>query len=149
MRVRRLGLETQHEPLVLMHVDCPVARSEGFTARAEVELFAEGRSALATLYQVRDDIVGPHEIGLSEVVWRRLGVADGTAATIRHPQPLDSMSSVRAKLYGHKLDSGRIGAIIENQLPRPRSIDTYQMPLFSDYCGQIRKLIMDADVAAA
>ena len=112
LHVRRLGLLTQHEPLVLMHVDCPVARSEGFTARAEVELFAQGRSALATLYQVRDGIVGPHEIGLSEVVWRRLGVPDGTAATIRHPQPLDSMSAVRAKLYGHKLDPGRIGAII-------------------------------------
>lgn len=114
LRVRRLGLESQHEPLVLMHVDCAVARSEGFTARAEVELVAEGRTALATLYQVRDNIVGPHEIGLSEVVWRRLGVPDGTVATIRHPKPLDSMSAVRAKLYGHRLDEKRIGSIIQD-----------------------------------
>jgi NitT/TauT family transport system ATP-binding protein len=44
---------------------------------------------------------------------------------------------------------GRIGEIIVNELPRPRSVDTYEMPLFSDYCGRIRKLILDADTAAA
>lgn len=135
LRVRRLGLLTQHEPLVLMHVDCPVARSEGFTARAEVELFAEGRSALATLYQVRDGIVGPHEIGLSEVVWKRLGVADGAAATIRHPQPLDSMSAVRAKLYGHKLDAGRIGAIIRD-IARERYSDVELAAFIAAFSAQ-------------
>ena len=44
---------------------------------------------------------------------------------------------------------GRIGTIIENELPRPRSVDTYELPLFTEYCGQIRKLIMDADTTAA
>lgn len=112
LRVRRLGLETQHEPIVLMHVDCPVARSEGFAARARIELVAEGRSAIATLYQVRDSLVGPHEIGMSDAVWARLGVADGTPAIVRHPKPVDSMSAVRAKLYGHRLDPARIRAII-------------------------------------
>ena len=135
LRVRRLGLLTQHEPLVLMHVDCPVARSEGFTARAEVELVVEGRSALATLYQVRDQIVGPHEIGLSEAVWRRLGVADGTAAAIRHPQPLDSMSAVRAKLYGHKLDAGRIGAIIRD-IARERYSDVELAAFIAAFSAQ-------------
>jgi NitT/TauT family transport system ATP-binding protein len=44
---------------------------------------------------------------------------------------------------------GRIGEIIVNELPRPRSVETYEMALFSDYCGRIRKLILDADTAAA
>ena len=114
LRVRRLGLETQHEPIVLMHVGCPVARSEGFTARAQIELVAEGRSAIATLYQVRDGIVGPHEIGMSDAVWTRLQVPDGTPAIIRHPQPVASMSAVRAKLYGHRLEPDRIQEIIRD-----------------------------------
>lgn len=114
LQLRRLGLETQHEPIVLMHVDCPVARSEGFAARARIELVAEGRSAIATLYQVRDDIVGPHEIGMSDAVWARLGVPDGTPAVIRHPKPIASMSFVRAKLYGHRLEPVRIRTIIED-----------------------------------
>ena len=114
LTIRRLRLETQHEPIVLMHADCPVARSEGFTARAQVELRAEGRSAIATLYQVSNGLIGVHEIGLSEIVWSRLGIEDGAAVTIRHPHPIESMSAVRAKLYGHRLDSGRIEAIIRD-----------------------------------
>ena len=114
LHIRRLGLETQHEPLVLMHVDCPVARSEGFTARAQIELMVNGRTALATLYQVRDGLVGAHEIGLSEAVWRRLGAEDGTPATIRHPQPLESMSAVRSKVYGHRLDATKISNIVRD-----------------------------------
>ena len=114
LTTRRLRLETQREPIVLMHADCPVARSEGFTARAQVELHSGGRSAIATLYQVSDDLLGVHEVGLSEIVWTRLGVDDGATVTIRHPQPIESMSAVRAKLYGHRLDSSRIDAIIRD-----------------------------------
>ena len=114
LRARRLGIETQHEPIVLTHADCPVARSEGFAARAQVELSAGGRTALATLYQVTDDIIAIDEVGLSETVWRRLGVPDGAEIRVRHPQPLDSMSFVRAKVYGHRLDGDRLGSIIRD-----------------------------------
>ena len=48
LRAKRLGIETQHEPIVLTHADCPVARSEGFGARAQVELSANGRTALGS-----------------------------------------------------------------------------------------------------
>jgi hypothetical protein len=34
----RLQLETRQEPIVLLHAECPVARSEGFAARAQIEL---------------------------------------------------------------------------------------------------------------
>jgi NitT/TauT family transport system ATP-binding protein len=44
---------------------------------------------------------------------------------------------------------GRIGTTIQNDLPRPRSVETYDLPLFTEYCGQIRKLIMEADTAVA
>ena len=114
LRAKRLGIETQHEPIVLTHADCPVARSEGFGARAQVELSAGGRTALATLYQVSSGIVGLDEVGLSETVWHRLDVPDGAEIKVRHPQPLDSMSFVRAKVYGHRLDRDRLGTIIKD-----------------------------------
>lgn len=135
LHVRRLGLETQHEPIVLMHVGCPVARSEGFTARNQVELVADGRSAIATLYQVRDGIVGTHEIGMSDAVWARLGVPDGTPALIRHPKPIASMSSVRAKLYGHRLDERRIQSIIED-IARERYSDVELAAFISAFSSQ-------------
>ncbi|MDV3258127.1 MAG: thymidine phosphorylase family protein [Sphingomonas sp.] len=114
LRARRLGIETQHEPIVLTHADCPVARSEGFAARAQVELSAGGRTAIATLYQVKDDIIAIDEVGLTETVWHRLGVPDGAEIKVRHPRPLDSMSFVRAKVYGHRLDGTRLGPIIRD-----------------------------------
>jgi len=112
LKARRLGVESQHEPLVFMHKDCPVCRSEGFTARARVELHAGGRTALATLYQVTSDIIAPDEAGLSEAAWRRLGVAEGARIGIRHPQPLESMRAVRSKLYGHRLGPAELHAIV-------------------------------------
>lgn len=98
----------------MLHSDCPVARSEGFTARAQIELEAAGRSALATLYQVTDDLIGVHDVGLSEAVWRRLRVEDGTPVNIKHPQPVASMSAVRAKVYGRQLDEPQIQSIIQD-----------------------------------
>ena len=114
LRARRLGLETQHEPIVFMHADCPVARSEGFAARAQVELHAGNRSAIATLYQVTSDIVATDQVGISETVWRRLQVSEGEEIVVRHPQPLTSMSLVRAKVYGHRLDDDRLRAIVRD-----------------------------------
>jgi thymidine phosphorylase len=114
LTTRRLKLETQQEPIVLMHVDCPIARSEGFLARAQVELHANGRTAVATLYQVSDSLIGIHEVGLSEVVWRRLQAKDGAPVTVRHPQPLRSMSDVRSKIYGHRLDDAQLHSILHD-----------------------------------
>jgi NitT/TauT family transport system ATP-binding protein len=40
---------------------------------------------------------------------------------------------------------GRIAEIIQNELPRPRTLETYEDPLFIDYSARIRKLIMATD----
>ncbi|NNM77771.1 thymidine phosphorylase family protein [Sphingomonas sp. ID1715] len=112
LKARRLGIESQHEALVLMHRDCPVCRSEGFSARSRVELRAGDRSALATLYQVTSDIVAPNEAGLSEAAWRSLGISEGAMIAVHHPQPLSSLGAVRSKLYGHCLSLDQLRTII-------------------------------------
>ena len=114
LSTRRLYLDTHHEPIVLLHAECPVARSEGFTARAQVEIHSGGHVALATLYLVRDSLIGVHEIGLSEIVWKRLGTIDGSPVTLRHPKPLRSMSSVRSKVYGHRLGHHALDEILRD-----------------------------------
>jgi NitT/TauT family transport system ATP-binding protein len=40
---------------------------------------------------------------------------------------------------------GRIAEILVNELPRPRTVETYEETLFSEYAGTIRKIILDAD----
>lgn len=114
LRARRLGLETQHEPIVLMHVDCPVARSEGLAARAQVEIHTGDKAAIATLYQLAGHLLAKDEVGLSEVVWRRLGLEREDVVHVRHPQPVQSMSAVRSKVYGHKLGGDRLRQVVSD-----------------------------------
>jgi NitT/TauT family transport system ATP-binding protein len=40
---------------------------------------------------------------------------------------------------------GRIAEILVNELPRPRTVETYDDPRFSAYCGAIRHMIITAD----
>lgn len=114
LKALRLGVETQHESVAFMHVDCPVGRSEGVAARAQVEILVEGRSARATLYLVRGDFLGMDQVGLSEVAWRRLGCPEGSTVQVRHARPMDSMSAVRAKVYGHQLGDSELQAIVSD-----------------------------------
>ena len=139
LKAKCLALYTQREPIVLMHADCPVARSEGLSARAQVELHANGRSAIATLYQVRGDILEEDQVGLSDNVRHRLSVCDGTEIKISHPRPLDSMSAVRAKVYGHRLDEGRLDAIIQD-IAAERYSDVQLAAFVSAFSGQSSRL---------
>jgi thymidine phosphorylase len=103
MHARRIGIDTQHEAVVLMRRDCHVCRSEGFTAHARVRLSHGNNVVIATLYRVTGDLLAPGEMGLSEIAWRRLGLLDGGRVGVSHPQPIESFSSVRGKIYGRRL----------------------------------------------
>lgn len=112
LRVRRLGLRTQDEAIVLMRADCHVCRSEGLAARSRVLLQAGERTVIATLYQVDDGWLGPDEAGLSEAAWSRLAVADGDGVSVSHPPPLESLADVRRRIYGGRLDARAFRSII-------------------------------------
>lgn len=109
---RRLGLHTQHEAVVLMRTDCHVCRSEGLSPRSQVLLVAGAREVMATLYQIEGGVLGEHEAGLSEAAWERLGVAEGDEILVRHPAALASMSNVRRRIFGKRLDAPAMSAII-------------------------------------
>jgi thymidine phosphorylase len=112
LKVRRLGLVTQHEAIVVMRTDCHVCRAEGLTARAQVTLSANGREAYATLYQVDADWLGHDEAGLSESLWSHLGVEEGAAVTVRHAPALESLSSIRRRIYGQRLSAEAFQEIV-------------------------------------
>jgi len=114
LRVRRLGLDTQYETVVFMRADCHVCRSEGLTAHSRVRLTHNGRSVIATLYQVTSDMLLPGEAGLSESAWIRLGLAEGDEVVISHPRPLDSLGMVRGKIHGRPLSADALRTIIKD-----------------------------------
>ena len=112
LTARRLGLDTQHEAMAFVQADSPVCRSEGFSAHSRVQLTNGSRSIIATLYQTSTDLVSDQEIGLSEAAWQLLGLADGCQISISHPAPLESLKSVRGKVFGQRLDPAGTLAII-------------------------------------
>jgi len=114
VRVRRLGLDTQYEAIVFMRKDCQVCRSEGFSAHARVLLCNGKRRVIATLYQVTGDLIGHAEAALSESAWFRLGLKEGDSITVTHPEPLDSLSLVRSRIYGHDLSEPSFNSIIQD-----------------------------------
>lgn len=112
LKARRLGLKTQSQVIVFMREDCPICRSEGFAANARVFLESEKRWIIATLYHVTSDLLGPGEIGLSETAWEKLEPREGEAILVSHPRPLESMSSVRGKVYGRMLGDKAFARIL-------------------------------------
>jgi thymidine phosphorylase len=114
VRARRLGLDTHHEAVVLMHKECAVCRSEGFTALNRVLLQAGERLVVATLYQVTGDWIAHDEAALSEAAWRRLALTDGETLTVSHPEPVASLAHVRSRVYGKALSESALQEIIRD-----------------------------------
>ena len=114
LRARRLHLLTQDEAIVLMRSDCPICKSEGLAARARVLLRANGRTAVATLYQIDNDLLRPDEAGLSEAAWRKLSVDDGDPVDAVQAPSLDSLAEVRRRVYGGRLDESAFREIISD-----------------------------------
>jgi thymidine phosphorylase len=114
LRLRRLGIDTHQEPVVYMRADCHVCRSEGFSAQSRVAIECGGRSVLATLCVVHGTWLDDGEAGLSESAWRLLAVREGDHATFSHPRPVESLSFLRAKVYGHALSQADLDGIIRD-----------------------------------
>lgn len=121
LQVRRLGIDTYHEPVVFMRSDCPICRSEGFEAHSRVLVNLRGKNIIATLNIVTGDLLQNDEIGLSEIAWKLLAAAPDDEVTLSHAEPLESLSSVRAKVYGQRLSQPAMHAIVQDIADRKYS----------------------------
>jgi len=114
LRVRRLGIDTYREPIIYMREDCHICRSEGFEARSRIKVTVGGRSIVATLNILRDSLLDPGDLGLSDAAWRLLQPREYDLAFLSHPEPLSSLSYVRAKIYGHSLSESQLNSIMQD-----------------------------------
>ena len=121
LRLRRLGIDTYDEPVIFMRADCHVCRSEGFESRSRVSVRLRDKSIIATLNIVTSDLLLDEEASLSESAWKLLEARDGDENTLSHPDPLESLSHVRAKVYGGRLDAAALTAIVRDVADRKYS----------------------------
>lgn len=114
LRLRRLGINTYKEAIIYMREDCNVCRAEGFEAQARVLVQFNGRDVIATLNIVHGTMLGEGEAGLSEYAWDLLDAAEGAEAHISHAPILQSLSHVRAKIFGNELAPPQIAEVIHD-----------------------------------
>ena len=113
-QLRRLGIDTGHERVVYLDKDSPICRSEGFGAHSRLSLRVGEREILATLNIVQQNLLRADEAGLSESAWQSLQPQPGERVVIAHPPSVDSLASVRAKIYGKALDATALRAIVDD-----------------------------------
>lgn len=104
LRVVRAGIDTYQQPVVYMHRDCPVCRSEGFAALTRVLMLVGDIELIATLNVVTGDHLPMDTVALSEAAWAAVQPSEDAWATFRHPEPPASAGALRAKVFGERLD---------------------------------------------
>lgn len=114
VRLKRLGIDTYQEPEIFMAADCPVCRSEGWTAQARVQVSLDGRSIIATLHVMTGTLLALDEASLSEIAWARLGAREGDLAQLSHPAPVESLRHLRAKVFGATLTADAVEEIVRD-----------------------------------
>ncbi|MBT4879654.1 MAG: thymidine phosphorylase family protein [Alphaproteobacteria bacterium] len=112
MQLKRLGIDTYKEAVIYLRTDCHMCRSEGFEVHARVRVTLGGKSILATLNTLEGDLLQQGEASLSNYAWELLGANDGDPVQLSHPNPLQSLSFVRSKIYGNSLKKDEIKSII-------------------------------------
>jgi len=114
LQLIRLDIDTQQQAIAFMHRNCHVCRSEGFNALSRVEITLGSRHIIATMNVVGDSWLAPGTIGVSSSAWNLLKASDGDVVTVAHPPPLESLSYLRSKIYGHPLDQKAWHALISD-----------------------------------
>ena len=109
-----LGIDTLQEHVVFMHRDCHVCKSEGLEAQTRVELRHGSRSVMAIVNVVYTDLLSSTEIGLSLSAERSLGVTQDDPIEVTQAPPIASLSQLRTKIYGHRLDRNGFEAIVSD-----------------------------------
>jgi thymidine phosphorylase len=112
LRLRQLGIDTHREFVIYMRRDCHICRAEGFQAQTRVQVAHGDRRIIATVNVIDSDLLAPGEASLSPSGWPALGAAPGDEVQVSHAPTLDSLSAMRAKVYGHRLDAPALQAII-------------------------------------
>jgi len=113
LKIRRVGLDTGRENVVVISRHSSALRPDVFSGFSRVELRSTSNVMLATLLITDDDaMVGPGELGLSEPAFRRFGEPAGNLVLVKPATSPESLDAVRNKIHGQSLSAAEIDSII-------------------------------------
>lgn len=105
LKVKSIGIDTYRENIIYMRHDCHVCLSEGFKALTRLIVKHKDQDIIATLNVIHNSELLSHgEAALSMEAMERLNVKEGDFIGVSHLPPVESLRSVRAKLYGQTLE---------------------------------------------
>jgi len=134
LKARRLGIDTHHEPTLYLPAQSHVCRSEGFESLSRVLVTThQNQHLIASLNIITSDLLSTEEVGFSESAWQRLRLDHNDPIWLSHPKPVQSLSYVRAKVYGHELTDLQFQSII-NDIVDGRYADVH-LAAFITACG--------------
>ena len=114
LRFKNLFIDTNQELVVFMPASCHICKSEGFQALTRLSVSFSGSTIIAALNVTSDDLLNEGEISLSKSAIQKLKVKDTDLVHVAHMEPLQSMTHVRAKLYGNALNQQEYDNIIQD-----------------------------------
>jgi thymidine phosphorylase len=114
LKLRKLGIDSYTENIIYIRADSQVCISEGFKAETRLLVSRNGSSIIASLNMVNSPLLNTEEASLSEIAFQRLGAQDGDSVQVNHLEPIESLRSVRAKIYGNMLSEEAYYTIIHD-----------------------------------
>lgn len=116
LQLKYLGINTSKEAVIYMREDCHICRSEGFVAETRVQVTLNNKSIIAVIntIEIASNLLEECKASLSRYAWDLLDAKVGDEVSISHPNPLDSLSYIRSKLYGNELKTTEINQIIDD-----------------------------------
>lgn len=114
LKVKRMGIDTHHDPIIYLNKNNAVSRSEGFAAMSRVCVSTNKNSIIATVNVVNNQLLDNNQVGLSEVAWKLLKPSPEEAVKLSHTKPVDSFAYVRGKLFGKTISEKNMFAIIKD-----------------------------------
>jgi thymidine phosphorylase len=118
-RLKHLKLDTLQEHVIIIHERAVREGNLGFNPLDRVRVFGttsdNQRSEITgVLNFCGDDLVSPHEIGLSEDAFADLGLPEGTRVDATLAVAPRSVDLVRSKLLGARLDRAAFDSILSD-----------------------------------
>ncbi len=114
LQPRLLGIDTYQEPVVYIHDKSPICRAEGFAAQSRVRVSNDGHVIVASLNMVSGDLLKLNEIGLSRRAAELLDLKGNELLHVTHAKPINSLSYLRAKIYGNALSDEAFCDIVKD-----------------------------------
>ena len=112
LSVKRMNIDTYRAPVIYMRQDCHICRSEGFEALSRIAVSTDRNTIVATLNIIRDALLEPGELGLSDAAWRMLAPEENQIVYLSHPEPVESIKYIRSKIYDHALNDEQLNIIM-------------------------------------